>query len=126
MGKITWRSSLSSRRGSGFLSTTATSAAGKAGGKARGGGSAIEGLREGRLGDVVIVDTGCKFTELSVFDIRGVGVVIWVEKESLGILKKEQRLFFTIFILGVVLVKCLNCRMNPKRFGVEFINIKRL
>jgi hypothetical protein len=80
------------------------SAAGKEGGKARGGGSAIEGLREGRLGDVVIVDTGCKFTELSVFDIRGVGVVIWVEKESLGILKKEQRLFFTIFILGVVLV----------------------
>jgi hypothetical protein len=60
-----------------------------AAGKTSGGGSEIEGFREGRLGDVAFVDTGCKFVELSAFNIREVGVVIWVEKESLGILKKE-------------------------------------
>lgn len=80
MGKITWRSSLSSRRGSGFFSTTTTSvgavAATATAGKTSGGGSEIEGFREGRLGDVAFVDTGCKFVELSAFNIREVGVVI--------------------------------------------------
>jgi hypothetical protein len=68
-----------------------------AAGKTRGGGSTIEGLREGRLGDVVFVDTDSVFNETSTFDIREVGAVFCVEKESLGILKKGRAINYSQF-----------------------------